>query len=119
MKAAQAAGVGIVEFTVAPLIRPGDGNSCHEWFVEFEQTPADMESFARMVDENLRTKNIYYDDLIRGNILRPLMIRPLKRDAFITYMKSIGKLGGQNKVPRLSNDRNLADALTEFQENTH
>jgi hypothetical protein len=119
MKAAKAAGVGIVEFTVAPLIRPGDGQSCHEWFVEFEQIPADMEGFSRSVDENLRKKNIYYDDLIRGNILRPLVMRPLKRGAFIEYMKSIGKLGGQNKVPRLSNDRTLADAMCNFQESTH
>jgi len=119
MKAAKSAGIGIVEFTVAPLIRPGDGNSCHEWFVEFEETPEDLASFSQLVDENLRAKNIYYDDLIRGNILRPLVIRPLKRDAFIGYMKSIGKLGGQNKVPRLSNDRKLADALAGFQENTH
>jgi hypothetical protein len=119
MKTAKAAGVGIVEFTVAPLIRPGDGQSCHEWFVEFEQIPADMEGFSRSVDENLRKKNIYYDDLIRGNILRPLVMRPLKRGAFIEYMKSIGKLGGQNKVPRLSNDRTLADAMCNFQESTH
>jgi hypothetical protein len=94
----------------------GQGRSYHEWFVEFEQLPQDMASFARKVDDNLRAKNIYYDDLVRGNILDRLVIRPLRRDAFIGYMKSIGKLGGQNKVPRLSNDRKLADALTPFVE---
>jgi hypothetical protein len=84
--------------------------------VEFEQLPQDMASFAQKVDDNLRAKNIYYDDLVRGNILDRLVIRPLRRDAFIGYMKSIGKLGGQNKVPRLSNDRKLADALKPFVE---
>jgi hypothetical protein len=111
MKAARETETGIVEFTVAPLIVPGDGNSRHEWFVEFEEVPEDLAAFSARVDGHLRSKNIYYDDLIRGNILRPLQIRPLKRGAFIEYMKSIGKLGGQNKVPRLSNDRTLADAL--------
>jgi GH3 auxin-responsive promoter len=114
MKAATEENLKIVEFTVAPMIQAGQGRSYHEWFVEFEETPASLERFARKVDENLREKNIYYDDLIRGNILEPLVIRPLRRDAFIGYMKSIGKLGGQNKVPRLSNDRRIADALGAF-----
>jgi hypothetical protein len=56
----------------------------------------------------MRQQNIYYDDLITGNILRTLKIRPLRRDAFREYMKSEGKLGGQNKVPRLANDRKIA-----------
>ena len=114
MKAATEENLKIVEFTVAPMIQAGEGRSYHEWFVEFEEAPANLEAFARKVDENLREKNIYYDDLIRGNILDPLVIRPLRRDAFIGYMKSIGKLGGQNKVPRLSNDRRVADALGAF-----
>lgn len=114
MKAADEEKLRIVEFTVAPMIREGEGKSYHEWFVEFEERPANLESFARKVDENLRRKNIYYDDLIRGNILDPLVIRPMRRDAFIGYMKSVGKLGGQNKVPRLSNDRRIADALGPF-----
>jgi len=114
MKAAREAKLGIVEFTVAPMIQSGDGRSFHEWFVEFEREPDNLLEFARQVDNNLRVKNIYYDDLIRGNILNPLVIRPLKKNAFIGYMKSIGKLGGQNKVPRLSNDRKLAEALTPY-----
>jgi len=119
MKAARETETGIVEFTVAPLIVPGDGNSRHEWFVEFEEVPEDLAAFSARVDGHLRSKNIYYDDLIRGNILRPLQIRPLKRGAFIEYMKSIGKLGGQNKVPRLSNDRTLADALASYCDQTY
>jgi hypothetical protein len=73
-----------------------------------------LQSFERKVDENLRGKNIYYDDLIRGNILEPLRIKPIRKNGFIDYMKSVGKLGGQNKVPRLSNDRKLADELGKF-----
>ena len=112
MKAAQEEGVHITEFTVAPMITgQGDGKSFHEWFVEFENKPSDMHRFALKVDSNLRSKNIYYDDLISGNILQPLQIHPVKKNGFIDYMKSIGKLGGQNKVPRLSNDRKIADEL--------
>ena len=93
------------------MISQDNGQSFHEWFIEFENVPADLDAFAGAVDENMRKKNIYYDDLIRGNILRKLVIRPLKRNAFIDYMKSLGKLGGQNKVPRLSNDRKIAAEL--------
>jgi len=117
MKAAKEEGVQINEFTVAPFItRQGEGKSFHEWFVEFEQRPADMLAFARKVDSNLRAKNIYYDDLISGNILQPLQIHPVKKNGFINYMKSIGKLGGQNKVPRLSNDRSFAEELEKYRD---
>lgn len=119
LKAAGEQGIRIVEFTVAPHISADEGKSFHEWFVEFEETPADLGSFIKLVDDNLRAKNIYYDDLITGNILRPLQILPLRRNAFIDYMKSIGKLGGQNKVPRLSNDRKIADALDAYIIHSH
>ncbi len=115
MKAAKEEGIQINEFTVAPFIKgQGDGKSFHEWFVEFENRPADMHAFASKVDSNLRAKNIYYDDLISGNILQPLQIHPVKKNGFIDYMKSIGKLGGQNKVPRLSNDRSFAEPLEKY-----
>jgi GH3 auxin-responsive promoter len=117
MKAAQEAGLHITEFTVAPMISQENGRSYHEWFVEFDSIPADVTVFAAQVDQNLRGKNIYYDDLISGNILLPLKIRPVKKHGFIDYMKSIGKLGGQNKVPRLSNDRKLAAELEKYTEN--
>lgn len=113
-KASQQQGVRITEFTVAPFIQPEAGKSYHEWFVEFDQEPADMNAFALAIDNELRGLNIYYDDLIRGNILLPLKLTIVKRNGFIDYMKSIGRLGGQNKVPRLSNDRNLADGLAAF-----
>lgn len=106
----------IIEFTVAPMIQTDGELPYHEWFVSFEHTPQDIATFSKAVDDNLRRKNIYYDDLIRGNILQPLKIRPLHGNAFIEYMKSVGKLGGQNKVPRLSNDRTIADALKQWAE---
>ncbi|MDB5192836.1 MAG: hypothetical protein JWQ96_2399 [Segetibacter sp.] len=114
-KAAALEQVSVTEFTVAPFIaKTGEGKSYHEWFIEFENPPANLESFRQKVDDNLRNKNVYYDDLIAGNILERLKITPVRRNGFIDYMKSIGKLGGQNKVPRLSNDRKLADALQPF-----
>ena len=116
MKAAEEAGLRITEFTVAPMISQEKGKSYHEWFVEFSSEPVDLAAFANRVDHNLREKNIYYDDLISGNILLPLKIRAVKRNGFIDYMKSVGKLGGQNKVPRLSNDRKLAADLEKFTE---
>jgi len=108
-------GVSIVEFTVAPQVNPPEGGTpYHEWFVEFAMQPNDLELFASEVDSSMCEQNIYYDDLIRGNILQPLKLRVLQKDSFRNYMKSEGKLGGQNKVPRLSNDRKLADKLNSF-----
>lgn len=104
----------ITEFTVAPMIQNADGLPFHEWFIEFEQIPANLEDFALSIDSHLRKKNIYYNDLISGGILQPLKVRSLKKNSFIEYMRSIGKLGGQNKVPRLSNDRKLADSIQQW-----
>ena len=118
LKAAQEENVHITEFTVAPMIEQGEGKSYHEWFVEFQNGPHNLQAFAEKVDQNLRSKNIYYDDLISGNILQPLQIRPVKKNGFIDYMKSIGKLGGQNKVPRLSNDRKIVNELRKWTEQT-
>ena len=106
--------VRLVEFTVAPFVSSDKGKSYHEWFIEFEHAPKDMPSFAKAIEENLRKKNVYYDDLITGHILAPLKITPVQRNGFVSYMKSIGKLGGQNKVPRLSNDRKIAEGLQSF-----
>ncbi|MFT3679278.1 MAG: GH3 auxin-responsive promoter family protein [Ferruginibacter sp.] len=114
LKAAEEEQVHITEFTVAPMVNQGNGKSYHEWFVEFENQPADMAAFAKKIDDNLRKKNVYYDDLIGGNILQQLKISPVKKNGFIDYMKSIGKLGGQNKVPRLSNDRKIANELKQW-----
>lgn len=114
LSAATEEGIHITEFTVAPVISKNGSKSFHEWFVEFENMPQDLGKFSSKVDGYLRQKNIYYDDLIRGNILDHLKIRGIKKGGFIGYMKSVGKLGGQNKVPRLSNDRAIADALDKW-----
>ena len=99
MKAAEEAGLHITEFTVAPMIQQEKGKSYHEWFVEFDGGPLDLAAFAGQVDHHLREKNIYYDDLITGNILQPLKIRSVKKNGFIDYMKSVGKLGVRIKYP--------------------
>ena len=106
--------VELVEFTVAPNVAPKEGMPHHEWLIEFSNPPADIIAFSLEVDNQLRTLNVYYDDLISGNILTKLKIVPLRKNAFIDYMKSLGKLGGQNKVPRLSNDRKIAEELVKF-----
>ena len=103
--------VEIIEFTVAPMVAPKEGLPYHEWLVEFAIPPNDMEQFSNNLDKNMTELNVYYDDLIVGNILKKLVITPLQKNAFINYMRSQGKLGGQNKVPRLSNDRKIAEKL--------
>ena len=105
----------ITEFTVAPQVNPPKGElPFHEWFVEFSEAPKDLKQFALKVDVVLQQKNIYYKDLIGGKVLQPLNIRPLKPASFINLMRTEGKLGGQNKVPRLANDRILADKLEKY-----
>jgi hypothetical protein len=106
--------VELAEFTVAPNVAPAEGMPHHEWLVEFSKLPNDIHGFSLELDNQMRQCNVYYDDLITGNILRTLKITSLKKNAFIEYMKSQGKLGGQNKVPRLSNDRKIADELIKF-----
>ena len=104
--------IRVVEFTVAPQVNPPEGGTpYHEWFVEFDQIPENLEAFSRAVDDEMCRLNIYYNDLIDGKILRHLVIRPLVKDSFRSYMKDQGKLGGQNKVPRLSNDRKIVDNM--------
>ena len=100
------------EFTVAPQVNPPDGQKpFHEWWIEFGEGPKDMRAFAADLDLAMVEQNLYYKDLIDGKILRPLVVQQLPSGSFKSYMQSIGKLGGQNKVPRLSNDRAIASAL--------
>ena len=115
IKACEETGADVVEFTVAPQVDGGDNSlPYHEWFVEFSREPSDLENFTKTLDDEMQRQNVYYQDLIQGNILRPIVLSKLKREAFVEYMKSIGKLGGQNKVPRLSNDRKIANELSNF-----
>lgn len=105
-------GGSVNEFTVAPQITPENNElPYHEWLIEFETMPADLTDFIAVLDEELQKQNSYYFDLITGKILQPLKVTQIKVGGFTTYIKSIGKLGGQNKVQRLSNDRKLADAM--------
>ncbi len=107
--------IQINEFTVAPQITPTDGLPYHEWFIEFDSDdsgePENEDAFAEAIDNAMRNQNTYYDDLIVGKVLRKLVITKVAKNSFQDYMKSIGKLGGQNKIPRLSNDRTIADLL--------
>jgi len=103
--------IRINEFTVAPQITPNEGLPYHEWFIEFENEPENPDAFAQALDNAMRKQNIYYDDLIVGNVLRKVVITKVVKNGFQEYMKSIGKLGGQNKIPRLSNDRKIVDLL--------
>jgi len=103
--------IRINEFTVAPQITPESGLPYHEWFIEFENEPEDSNAFSEAIDNAMRKQNTYYDDLIVGKVLQRLVITKVPKNGFQDYMKSIGKLGGQNKIPRLSNDRNIADFL--------
>lgn len=105
----------ITEFHLAPQVTPENGElPFHEWFIEFEKEPENLEFFRKTLNKEMRQRNSYYDDLISGNILQPLKIVSLKKNAFQDYAKSEGKLGGQNKIPRLANDRKIADFLENF-----
>jgi len=106
--------VRINEFTVAPQITPKEGLPYHEWFIEFENEPENISEFAKKIDKSLQKQNSYYFDLIDGKVLQPLKITKIKQNGFQNYMKSIGKLGGQNKLPRLANDRSIADKLEKY-----
>tara|TARA_R110002111_G_scaffold121226_3_gene184897 strand:+ start:8984 stop:10486 length:1503 start_codon:yes stop_codon:yes gene_type:complete len=103
--------ISVNEFTVAPQINPVEGLPYHEWLIEFENEPENEAVLIEALEQSLKKQNSYYLDLIEGKVLRPLKLTKIKKDGFQTYMKSIGKLGGQNKIPRLSNDRNIADRM--------
>jgi hypothetical protein len=102
------------EFHVAPQVKPESGLPYHQWLIEFEKEPENMADFSELIDNTLQKHNSYYKDLISGGILKPLLITKINKNGFRDYMKSIGKLGGQNKVPRLANDRKIADKLNVF-----
>ena len=114
LKVTREMNASVVEFTVAPYIQTNAGKSYHEWFIEFEKHPQDMQLFSEKLNQYMCEQNVYYNDLIVGNILEPLHVSVMQKNAFIDYMRKQGKLGGQNKVPRLSNDRSLADGLSQY-----
>ena len=106
--------INISEFTVAPQVNPENGLPYHEWFIEFENEPENLDAFAAKIDASMQMQNIYYFDLIEGKVLRPLIIRKVNKGGFHAYMKSIGKFGGQNKIPQLSDTRKIADVLHNY-----
>tara|TARA_B100000809_G_scaffold4361_1_gene4615 strand:- start:35556 stop:37052 length:1497 start_codon:yes stop_codon:yes gene_type:complete len=106
--------INISEFTVAPQVSPKEGLPYHQWFIEFETVPKDLEAFSKIIDASMQAQNIYYFDLIQGKVLKPLVISMVKKGGFHEYMRSIGKFGGQNKIPQLSDNRKIADVLENF-----
>ena len=113
-EALKGSNVQVSEFTVAPQINPKSGLPYHEWFIEFEKEPEDISNFSNLIDVALQKQNSYYYDLINGKVLKQLVITRIVKNGFQDYMKSVGKLGGQNKIPRLSNDRKIANAFSEL-----
>ncbi len=113
LEASKGTDIKVTEFTVAPQVAPESGLPYHEWFIEFQEGgTGDINAFAKALDQSLQAQNSYYYDLIEGKVLQPLKISKVVKDGFNEYMKSQGKLGGQNKIPRLSNDRKIAEALS-------
>lgn len=108
-KASEETGAIVTEYTLAPLINGPEGIRCHQWFIEFENKPRNIEKFTEILDNSLKEKNQYYANLVNSNIIKSANVIMVPEDTFKKYMKSIGKLGGQNKVPHLSNDRKIAD----------
>ncbi len=104
------------EFHLAPQVNPEEGElPFHEWFIEFKESPENLNDFINCLDKEVQKRNSYYADLIDGHILQKLKITSVEKNAFQNYMKTIGKLGGQNKLPRLSNDRQIAEAMIKYQ----
>ena len=116
-EATAATDIQIKEFTVAPQVNPLEGLPYHEWLIEFDVPPQDYLAFEKKLDAQMEAQNIYYQDLIQGNVLQKLKVTAVVKNGFQAYMKSIGKLGGQNKVPRLSNNRKIADKLHQINQN--
>lgn len=114
-RAMQLSGAIVSEFHLAPQVKPQEGLPYHEWFVEFTKEPENLESFALLLDEAMQQQNPYYKDLIQGKILRSAKLSKCRTGSFVDYMRSVGKLGGQNKIPRLADNRIIAEALSKLQ----
>ena len=113
-KACLKTGETVNEFTVAPKFKKGSEMACHEWFIEFAKEDPDIQTFQTTIDLELQKQNKYYHDLIAGKIIAPAKVNTVEKGGFNKYMKSIGKLGGQNKIPKISNNRKLADQLNKL-----
>lgn len=119
VEATHQTGVQVKDFTVAPLIKENQGESHHQWFIEFEKRPENLNHFRHTLDQNLQKKNLYYKDLVESGILEPLHVLVLRPGGFNEYLRSIGQIGMQNKVPRVRNDRQVAEGISDFIERDH
>ena len=113
-KAVYKTGLMVKEFTVAPKFKSKISPARHEWFIEFENSLVDTKVFAKELDIELRNQNKYYRDLVEGKIIAKPEIRKIVKDGFKKYMKSVGKLGGQNKIPKISSNRKIVDQLNKL-----
>ena len=104
----------VLEFTVAPEINPKKGLPFHEWWIEFDSLEIELKEIEEILDQKMQERNIYYRDLVKGKILKNLEIRRVKKGGFNKHMKFLGKFGGQNKVPKLSNNRNFVEGLKNY-----
>jgi hypothetical protein len=100
------------DYTAAPVYFSDDGNGAHEWLIEFEKEPTDINQFITELDASLKNINSDYEAKRHKDIaLRKPLLRALPKGVFTTWLKSKGKLGGQHKVPRLSNDRKYIEEI--------
>lgn len=105
-------GVEVLEYTVAPIFMLENEKGAHEWVVEFVKEPQDLDQFARVLDINLQGLNSDYEAKRYNNMtLNPLVLRKARKNLFHDWLKNKDKLGGQHKVPRLSNDRMVLEEL--------
>ncbi len=104
-------GGSVTEFTVCPKIMSKSYLSHHQWFVEFQSVPDNLSKFEKTLNTVMKEQNPYYKDLVGSKVIGPLKLFVVKSGGFNAYMKSIGKFGGQNKCPHLSNERKIADFL--------
>lgn len=109
--------ISVVEFTVAPFVGTANEKSYHEWFIEFADHTFNINDISIFLDKSIQEQNIYYQDLRKNGILENAKITLIKKGGFEQYFKQQGKLGGQNKVQHLANDRELAKVLQHYVKN--
>lgn len=113
-EACESTGAIINDYTAGPIFMEGEGRGGHEWIIEFEKFPSDSQKFDEVLDQALQKINSDYEaKRYKSFVLQPPLIHKVEKNTFYNWMKQRGKLGGQNKVPRLSNDRKYLDAILE------
>ena len=113
--ACRGTGAVISEYTAAPVFLEDNNSASHEYLIEFEKEPDDLEKFTNILDKTLQDINSDYEAKRTADILlKKLKVTALPRDTFFKWLKSKGKVGGQNKVPRLFNNRKYVDEILKF-----